>query len=159
MERETSIAIIKKQILESASLFQSLNLEFSSIDEENLIFTVRFTAKDDETYLLSVQFDNYPQWPPFLEFIDEDNGAAGVVQAYPASTDSFFNRYNNQPVICHPCSRKAYKELNGIHKDWDDYTAWQVNEKTGTIKNLTGILLAIYSRLNGTTYNGRMKNV
>ena len=49
--------------------------------------------------------------------------------------------------------------MNGIHSaDWVDYEAWQMNLQIGSLKDLNGILEAIFYRLNGPLYGeGRME--
>jgi hypothetical protein len=74
MEKEISIGIIRKHINECVDIIATMKLQISEIDEENLTVKVRFPSCDGKHYLLSVQFDNYPKWPPYLDFIDEETG-------------------------------------------------------------------------------------
>jgi len=82
MEKEISLQIMREEI-EACQQEQDLyGWEFSSIDEGNLTFTVRLLkTMDGEIYKLYVQFDNYPQWPPFLDFIEESTGTIGIKAA------------------------------------------------------------------------------
>ncbi len=111
---------------------------------------------DNEKYILEVRFDNYKEWPLYLEFIDPVTGEKGTKNAYPKGDDSFFHQH---PCICNPCSRKAYADYSGVHKDADwTLAGWQQNQKTNTLVDLRSILEAIYARINNRDiYQGRMK--
>lgn len=157
MEKQVSLAIMKGQISESAPIIAAFKLEVSDIDEEKMSFTIKFRAKDNELYVLIFQFENYPQHPPLLDFIDEETGVHGLIKSYPKNRDSFFNRHNGQGVICHPMNRKAYKQMGGIHSgDWVNYEGWQQNSYTRGMNNFSALIQAIFSRLNGDEYEGRM---
>jgi hypothetical protein len=155
VDAEYSIGLIKKQIEACYPDCEGYGWLFSEVDESNLFFTVRMRAKDNETYLLKVFFDNYSYWPLLLDFIDEKTNEAGVRTAYPYCSDNFFNKVNI--TICHPCSRKAYKGYTGLHNDWGELEGWQKNPSIGLFKSLKPILEAISFRLNGDLYNGRME--
>jgi|GEM_PF-1297386 len=158
MEKAISLAIMKKELEACYADATVYGWEFSPIDESNLTFRVRLLkTRDKETYTLTVQFDNYNQWPPLLDFINEETGEAGVKSAYPKCDDSFFNIHNNVPVICHPYSRKAYKGFTNLHMDWGEYDGWQANTQHGKFENFRAFLLAVYGRLNSDKYNGRME--
>lgn len=110
---------------------------------------------DDQEYILSVKFDNYKEWPPYLEFIDPITGMEGTKNAYPLGDDSFFHSH---PCICHPYSRKAYSNYSNVHKDDWSLIGWQQNPKVTTLTNLESMLKAIYARINNELfYKGRMK--
>lgn len=158
MEKEISLEIMKGEIANCAIDKDAYGWEFSEIDEGNLTFTVKLLkSKDGEVYKLTVQFDNYKQWPPLLDFIDEETGRAGVKTAYPKCDDSFFNVYNNVPVICHPYSRKAYRGYTGLHQDWGTFDRWAAITEHGKFESLRAFLVAVYGRLNSDKYVGRME--
>jgi hypothetical protein len=157
VDPNTSLAIMQKE-LEACQVDASLHhWEISQIDEPNQVFTVKMKSPiDNEEYILEIKFDNYKEIPLYIEFIDPTTGERGTKNAYPASkgkTGSFF--HTNQ-CICHPCSRKAYSGLSGLHPEWT-MAGWQSNEKTGTLTNIRAILSAIYYRIsNEEEYGGRM---
>lgn len=158
MEKAISLEIMKQQIAECMVDSEAFGWEFSDVDEGNLTFTVRLLkSRDNEVYKVFVQFDNYPKWPPYLDFIDEETGVMGVKTAYPKCDDSFFNVHNNVAVICHPYSRKAYKGFTGLHQDWGEYDQWATITQHGKFENLRAFLVAVYVRLNSEKYVGRME--
>jgi len=132
------------------------NWLISPVDEINQLFTISMTSSiDDEQYIIEFKFDNYPESPYLIDFICPTSGNLGVVPAYPRYTgDAFFNQYNGQGLICHPCSRKAYAGYTGLHTEWQAPN-WRVI--AGGLINLNAILDTIYTRIsNKTHYNGRM---
>ena len=134
--------------------------EISKIDEEKQTFIVKMKSPiDNEQYIIEIKFDNYNEWPPYIEFIDPTTDQNGTKNSYPLSKgdhNSFFN--TQHPCICHPCSRKAYKEYTGLHKDDWKMIGWQNNQSVGTLTDIRSILLAIYHRISNTmVYAGRMK--
>ena len=151
-----SLQIVIEQLKECRSMIESGFFEISDIDEKNSTFRVTMKSKiDNQEYILEVIFDNFDEWPLYLEFIDPNTGGKGTKHAYPKCNDSFFHTH---PCICNPCSRKAYKDYSGVHKD-SDWTliGWKQNLKTNSLINLETILKAIYSRINNKIlYVGRM---
>lgn len=133
--------------------------EISEIDGEAQTFIVKMKSPiDNEQYILEIKFDNYNEWPLYIEFIDPITKQRGTKNSYPLSKgdhSSFFNE--GKICICHPCSRKAYKEYTALHTDWN-IIGWQNNQSVGALTNIRGILLAIYHRISNTlVYGGRMK--
>jgi len=153
VDREVSLATIRKEIAECKN--ETYGWSFSEIDETNLSFQVEMKAKDGELYIIKINFDNYRLWPLLIDFIDPATGKVGVKTAYPSCTDSFFHK--SKIAICHPCSRKAYAGYAAIHKEWGELVNWQSNQHLGMLKSLRPILAAIYSRITGDLYNGRME--
>jgi hypothetical protein len=160
-----SLARVKRDLEECAVYAANCGWIISEIDEPNQLFTVTMKSplslrkENDqavhETFILEVKFDDFPEIPLLLEFIDPKTGEKGTRNAYPKTNNSFFHR---MPCICNPCSRKSYKSFNpkAPHGDWK-YTGWQTNAKVGTLKTVGAILKAIYSRISDPeTYAGRM---
>ncbi|OMP31905.1 hypothetical protein [Mangrovimonas sp. DI 80] len=133
----------------------------SDIDEPNQSFTVKMKSPiDNELFILKVVFEDYPEYPLILEFLDPDTGEEGTRKAYPNGRDSFFHK-RNPPFICNPCSRKAYRTYSpkqGPHGDWS-MTNWRDNPKTGSLTTICEILKVIYSRISNERYynGGRME--
>lgn len=158
MEALISLETMRQQVADCQADAQLYGWEFSEINESSLTFTVRLLkSRDGEVYKLHVQFDNYPQWPPLLDFIDEESGEIGVKTAYPRCDDSFFNIHRNIPVICHPYSRKAYSGHTGLHTDWGEFSRWSGITEHGKFENLGAFLIAVFGRLNSDKYHGRME--
>jgi hypothetical protein len=126
----------------------------SPIDKANQLFTVKMRSPiDEQQYIIEIKFDNYKEFPPFIEFVDPTTGQRGTKSAYPVGKGRTGNFFHPKAVICHPCSRKAYEN---VHKDWH-LAGWQLNPKTGTLTTMRAILAAIYSRIsNEEEYGGRM---
>jgi len=129
---------------------------FSEIDESNQSFGIQMTSPvDGEMYQIDVVFNDYPEIPLLIEFIDMRTGTRGTKYAYPKNKDSFFHTF---PCICNPCSRKSYKSFdNGApHGDWQ-MIGWQNNPKVSTLTNIESILKTIYLRIcKQDIYVGRM---
>ena len=155
VDNSISIAIVRKEIADCGVDVDRYGWEFFEINEEGLSFTVKmFSPVDGEIYLIWIRFDNYKEWPLLIDFVDPLNGQEGTKNAYPqCKNDGFFH---GQALICNPCSRKAYGNLKGPHPEWQ-YAEWQTNPKTGALKNLRAILLAINERIRRPElYKGRM---
>lgn len=154
-----SINIVKNELTACERDALRFGWEIFENREDVLSFSVKMVSSlDNEIYLIGIQFDNYKEWPVYIEFVDPQNGQMGTKNAYPCGKiDGFFNFIEGVPLICHPSSRKAYGDLKGPHKDWN-LIGWENNPKTGALKNIHAILLAIYERINQQEiYNGRMK--
>lgn len=156
--KEVSLLEIDKELQGNRQFLESLGIRISDVDNEKLLFTAQMTSSiDGEIYQVEFRFDNYPAWPPLIEFIHPETGARGTKKAYPKKEgDSFFHPY---PCICNPCSRKAYKAYdNGApHGDWD-LVGWRTNSQYSTLKTIDAILQAINSRINNSLYyDGRME--
>lgn len=109
------------------------------------------SARDNQIYVLDLAFDNYKEWPPYLEFVEWDTGKIGTRRAYPKGGRGYFHTH---PCICAPFSRKAYNRYGGPHGDWD-INNWI--SLTPTVNTLGDILLLVQRLLNDSTYQGRME--
>lgn len=155
VDKNVSLSIVKSELDKCHCDADNYGWEISTLDESQLSFRVKMISPiDNEIFIVSFKCNNYKEWPPNIDFIDPISGQEGVKNAYPLNSDGFFNE---NILICHPCSRKAYKDFNGPHGDWDP-TVWENNSKVGALKNIWGILRAIYERIsNSEIYRGRMK--
>lgn len=157
VDRIITLNRIRKELSSCDEFAEKFGWVISEIDGTNQTFTVNMTSPvDNEKYIIEIKFDNYPEIPLLLEFIDYRTNEKGTKQAYPFKKgDSFFHGH---PCICNPCSRKSYKEFDprAPHHDWQ-LIGWQSNPKVGTLKNVRAILSAIYFRLsNPVFYDKRM---
>nr|WP_281719616.1 hypothetical protein [Nitrosomonas nitrosa] len=159
--KSISLARVKRELENCSQYAINCGWLISEIDEPNQLFTVKMISPIEiksvrEQFILEVTFDDYPEIPLLLEFIDPKSGDRGTKNAYPkGANDNFFHPF---PCICNPCSRKSYKSYNAMapHSDWN-YSGWQTNSKVGTLKSVDSILKAIYSRIsNPEFYVGRM---
>lgn len=151
VDRTISLNRIRKELTPCFEFEEKFGWVISEIDEPNQTFTVNMISPiDNERYIVEIKFDNYPEIPLFLEFIDYRTNEKGTKQAYPKNKDSFFHPH---PCICNPCSRKSYKahDSTAPHGDWQ-LIGWQSNPKVGTLKNVRAILNAIYFRISNPVY-------
>jgi hypothetical protein len=157
VDPEISLNIIQDEIKNCCSEAVSCGWLFSEIDRTNQSFTVTMISPiDQEKFILEVKFDNYKLWPLYLEFVHPLTGQKGVKQAYPKNEGSNHSFFHDNPCICHPCSRKAYKNYDGPHKEWVELAGWEKHPQTGSLTNLQGILRAIYGRISREDlYKGR----
>lgn len=153
-----STEIVKEELKKCDDLIQGNKITITEFDKKLLKFNATMKSEiDNEEYILQVDYENYNEWPPYLDFIDPKTGIVSTKAAYPKTNDSFF--HDKHPCICNPCNRKAYKEYTGLHPDdsWK-LIGWKQNPKINTLTNLRSILLAIYSRINNKQfYLGRMQ--
>lgn len=159
VDSSISIRMVKSELKACSDYAKKCGWLISDANESNLSFTVNMTSPiDNETYILSVIFSDYPELPLILDFIDPTTDELGSRNAFPNSDDSFFHK-RNPPFICSPCSRKAYTDFKGVkgpHSDWK-MIGWRTNQKTGGLVDVVRILQTIYSRIsNEKKYNGRM---
>lgn len=157
VDKTISLNQIRKELLNCSELGEKVGWVISEIDEPNQTFTVEMVSSiDNEKYVIEIKFDNYPEIPLLIDFVDPQTGEKGIKKAYPFKKgDSFFHPH---PCICNPCSRKSYSEfLQGApHSDWK-MIGWQTNSHIGTLKNVGAILTAIYFRIrNPLFYDERM---
>jgi hypothetical protein len=151
---QISLLRVRDEINECHENCESYGWLISAINEEEKTFKVFMTSPlDKEAYEIEFEFTNYPEHPYLIEFIDPRTKEKGTEYSYPkGKTDSFFHQPRR--VICHPCSRKAYKGYTSLHSDWE-MIGWQ--SIAGGITNLASILDAIFTRISDNTlYDGRM---
>jgi hypothetical protein len=144
---------VEQEILEAKAYGEPLGWQFSDIEIDRCVFTVRLHSSiDDQEYLVEFQYDDYPEKPYLIDFIHSRSNLKGQSSCYPkGKTDSFFHP---QGLICHPCSRKAYTGYNNVHADWG-MAGWQ--QIAGGLTSLKNVLDAIYTRITDKTlYDGRM---
>jgi len=155
VDRAVSRSIIEFELDKCREYADKYGWEISPLDENALSFNVKLTSPiDKESFIVSFRCDNYRELPPYIDFIDPNSGQSGLKKSYPLSSDGFCHQ---NALICHPCSRKAYRDLNGPHGDWR-LVDWERNPKTGALKSIPAILLAIYERISQPgVYRGRMK--
>ncbi len=154
-----SLSIVRSELTQCHEDAVRYGWVISEIDEGNQLFTATMEAPiDGERYILEVRFDNYKEWPLYLEFIDPVTKQRGTKNAYPLNEGSNSSFFHSQPCICSPCSRKAYAGFSNVHGDWTNLQGWQYHEKTGELKDIGAILRAIYFRISTKDYyRGRMK--
>lgn len=155
--KEISVLRVKQELENCSNYGRKVGWILSEIDESNQSFTIQMSSPiDKEVYIVEITFDNYPEIPLLIDFINPKDDRMNIPGAYPKNRDSFF--HPNGPCICNPCSRKSYKEYiqSGPHGDWK-MIGWQANPQIGTLKTLDVILQTIYSRIsNPAIYLGRM---
>lgn len=152
-----SLEIVRKELIDCQQDIKRYKWEISEIDEQSQTFIVKMKSPiDNQQYIIEIKFDNYKEWPLYIEFIDPVTNTRGTKNAYPVSDGSYGNLFHSTPCICNPCSRKAYSEHRGPHADWN-IIGWQQNPKTSSLTNIRAILRAIYYRIsNPDIYRGRM---
>jgi len=155
VDKQVSLAIVKSELDKSRVAADKHAWEILELDEDAVSFRVKMISPCDKgIFIVSFKCDNYKEWPPLIDFVDPVSGQEGVKNAYPLSSDGFFH---SNALICHPCSRKAYRDLKGPHADWN-LTAWESHAKIGALKDIRAILSAIYERISQPEiYKGRMK--
>jgi hypothetical protein len=156
VDPQTSLNIVRKELEDCSKDAVRNRWEISPINEQSQVFTVKMRSPvDSEEYIVEIKFDNYKALPLRIEFIDPHTGEKGTRNAYPSSKGKSGSFFHTLPMICHPCSRKAYAP--GPHAEWV-LTGWQKNPQVGSLTNIRAILLAIYSRIsNVDEYGGRMR--
>ncbi|MBE3089490.1 MAG: hypothetical protein IMZ45_00425, partial [Actinobacteria bacterium] len=136
VDKNVSLSIVKSELDKCHCDVDNYGWEISTLDESQLSFRVKMISRiDNEIFIVSFKCDNYKEWPPYIDFIDPISGQEGVKNAYPLNSDGFFHK---NILICHPCSRKAYKDFKGPHGDWKP-PDWENNSKTGALKNIRAI--------------------
>ena len=155
VDKTVSLSIVKFELIICQKYADKFGWEISALKEDALSFNVKMTSPlDKEIFLISFKCDNYREWPPYVDFIDPNSGEEGLKTSYPLNPNGFFHQ---NALICHPFSRKAYRDLQGPHGDWK-LTDWERNPKIGALKDIPAMLLAIYQRISQPeNYRGRMK--
>ena len=158
MSTTASISLIRvrREIADCQEACKANGWTIFPIKEEDQSFAVSMCSPiDQEVYLMEFKFDNYPEWPYYIEFIHPETKTRGATTAYPkGKLDSFFNKWQEQGIICHPCSRKSFAGYGDLHKEWA-LTGWQTI--AGALINLKAILSTIYDRISHQQlYDGRL---
>lgn len=162
VDRNVTLAIIRKELAAARHLGRHHGWVFSDLDEEKPGFTVKLVSPvDDEEYHVEFQLDDYKELPPFIEFFipatPEQAGERGTKRCYPRDQRSGNEGsiFHEAPCICHQSSRKAYQR-GGPHQDWmPQISNWVTH--AGGLTTLADILQMIQARISDpATYKGRM---
>lgn len=110
---------------------------------------------DGEVYYLEGVFDDYPQKPGLWEFYHPGDDEKGKVDHYPddEAKHGLDTIFLDDPVICHPASRRAYAGYTGKHGGWE-MKEWRTIEED-SIDSIPRFVDMILSRINSDLYNGR----
>jgi len=152
MSPEISLALVEQEHHEASKFGEQFSWELSAIDAGSQLFNVRLDSPvDQEPYWLEFRFGDYPDKPYLIDLFYPPTGERATPRCYPKGPDSFFHP---NALICHPCSRRAYREMAGPHQDWN-LADWR--RMAGGMDRLVGILNGIYFRISNVEYyNGRM---
>jgi hypothetical protein len=152
--REISLATVVQEMEDAREYSELYGWEISAIDVNAMLFTVLMRSPiDEEKYLIEFGFENYPELPYLIDFVHPITGERRNAKCMPKCMhDNFFQP--NAFIICHPCSRRAYKGYSNLHGDWS-MEGWKANANGTT--DLKSILNVIYTRISDkTNYVGRM---
>lgn len=110
---EVSFQTVQAELVAVAQYATAAGLEMdtTSLSTDDLRFYVRFANHDLEYFYAEFQCDDYPLYPPTVEFVSKDRSARGFHRLYPQG-------FHNTPCICMRYNRKAYSERGGPHGDW-----------------------------------------
>lgn len=160
VDRNVSLAIIRKELAAAQRLGRHHGWVFSDLDEGRPSFTVKLTSPvDKEEYNIEFLLDNYKELPPFIEFFDPKTKERGTRRCYPKDQrgGNEGSIFHETPCICHQSNRKAYKDYGGPHQDWMPNLSNWVSHAGGLI-TVGDILQMIQARISDKdTYKGRMQ--
>jgi hypothetical protein len=105
------------------------------------VLEMRATFTQPETkdlFYLRGRVDDYREIPPAWTFTDATWAAEPCAQLFPrpAQTPYGTSVFLNQPVICAPFNRLAYKEHEGPHQDWAGPVNWLTAGQPNEVKAL-----------------------
>ena len=100
-----------------------LKLDLSPIDAGCPRFYVAFRNRCGEPFLVEFDCQDYPLYPPTIEFLNEGRSERGNKNLYPLG-------FHPTPCVCMRYNRKAYNERGGPHGDWR-LLDWRLPTSTG----------------------------
>lgn len=137
---------VAEELVPLAKVAAARGWELNILDA--VTFTLALPAKDESTFHLLVECDDYAVLPPAWHFRNLATGALDQPGDIPRG-GSFFH---SAGVICAPWNRLAYKP-RGPHGDWQ-ISDWRSNPKLGGARTLCAMALRIAVELRGS-YEGR----
>lgn len=90
------------------------------------LLLLRFTTthpRDGKPVYLRADMNGYKAVPPAWEFTHADGTTDRTAWPTPGNGPGG-SIFHTHPVICAPWNRLAYKELGGVHSDWNGITNW-----------------------------------
>jgi hypothetical protein len=142
IEPSVSLETVTHEIEEAAAFAASagLTIDISELSEESLRFYVTFRNREGECFFTQFDCQDYPIYPPLIEFTDELRGHSGEHRMYP-------NVFHATPCICMRYSRKAYQERGGPHADWRLLDWHLATPGGGAIDSIAMILSDLHAKI------------
>ena len=100
-----------------------LKLDLSPLHAGEPRFYIEFYNLRREPFFVEFDCQDYPLYPPTIEFLNRDRSERGNKNLYPQG-------FHPTPCICMRYNRKAYNERGGPHGDWR-LLDWRLPTSTG----------------------------
>lgn len=142
---EVSLEAVQVELPAAAQYAAAAGLGFddSLLAQDDLSFFVTFHNLDGERFVAEINCQDYPMYPPFIEFIGETRTKRSTRDLYPSC-------FHGMPCVCTRYSRKAYSERGGPHGDWR-LVDWQLPTSNGiAVDSLAMIVSDLHSKIAGS---------
>jgi hypothetical protein len=125
-----------------------LKLDLSPIHAGYPHFYIEFHNRRGEPFFVEFDCQDYPLYPPTIEFLNGGRSERGNKNLYPQG-------FHPTPCVCMRYNRKAYNERGGPHGDWR-LLDWRLPTSTGVpIDSLTLMVSDLDSKIRDSC--GRME--
>lgn len=119
----------------------------SLLAPDRLILYVTFQNRQGELFWVEIECQDYPLYPPMVEFVSENRSERGTKKLYPAG-------FHPTPCVCMRYNRKAYRDRGGPHGDWR-FLDWKLPTANGVaIDSLCMIISDLDAKIRSSA--GRM---
>lgn len=110
---EVSLQTVQTELVAVAEYAAAAGLELDTgcLSEHSLAFFIRLGNRDGEQFYAEFHCEEYPLYPPTVEFVNKSRSERGTPRLYPQG-------FHPTPCICMRYNRKAYGERGGPHGDW-----------------------------------------
>ena len=131
-----SLETLKAELAVAAPYAEAagIQLETRGLCEDSLQFVAVFVNRDGELFPAEFDCQDYPMFPPTIEFLNSDRLERGLPWNYPSG-------FHTMPCICMRYNRKAHGEKGGPHGDWR-LIDWQLPTPGGGAIDTIGMILS-----------------
>lgn len=110
---EVTLEVIRRELAAAAHFARAVGLmvDTDQLSNQRPCFVVTFENRDGNRFHVEFDCQNYPLYPPTVEFVSGDRSERGIARLYPTGL-------HPMPCVCMRYNRKAYQERGGPHGDW-----------------------------------------
>lgn len=108
-----TIEVVQRELAVAADFAAAAGLlvDVGQVSSQKPSFTVTFQNGKGDCFHVEFDCQDYPLYPPTIEFVSGDRSERGTARLYPSGL-------HPMPCVCMRYNRKAYQERGGPHGDW-----------------------------------------
>jgi len=154
VEPELSKAILDEEFAKAEALADSLGCVLERLGDLKVKASLparEIRAGQKDVYVFHFTFDNYKACPPLIDVVHPTTDEVNLTRCFPEG--HCLGYFHEKKRICAEWSRRAYKDFDGPHPEWE-YGNWE--QKTSPpVRTFAEMLVELWRALQDATYGGR----